>query len=47
MHQDFAQLGRDAMQVVLAVLGDESAPNPLLRVPELVIRASTAPPPAR
>lgn len=45
MHQDFAQLGRDAMEVVLAVLSDELAPNPLLRVPQLVLRASTAPPP--
>ncbi len=45
MHQDFAQLGRDAMEVVLAVLSDEQAPNPLLRVPQLVVRASTAPPP--
>ena len=44
MHQDFAQLGRDAMEVMLAVLGDEQAPNPLLRVPQLVVRASTAPP---
>lgn len=46
MHQDFAQLGRDAMEVMLAVLTDETAPNPLLRVPQLVLRASTAPPPA-
>lgn len=46
MHQDFAQLGRDAMEVVLAVLSDEQAPNPLLRVPQLVVRASTAPPPS-
>ena len=46
MHQDFAQLGRDAMEVMLAVLSDEQAPNPLLRVPQLVVRASTAPPPA-
>ena len=45
MHQDFAQLGRDAMEVMLAVLTDELAPNPLLRVPQLVVRASTAPPP--
>ncbi len=44
MHQDFAQLGRDAMNVVLAVLSDDQAPNPLSRVPELVERASTAPP---
>ncbi|MGV8909698.1 MAG: LacI family DNA-binding transcriptional regulator [Propionicimonas sp.] len=44
MHQDFAQLGSDAMEVMLAVLGDEQAPNPLLRVPQLVVRASTAPP---
>lgn len=46
MHQDFAQLGRDAMEVVLAVLTDEEAPNPLLRVPQLVMRASTGPAPA-
>ncbi len=46
MHQDFAQLGRDTMGVVLAVLTDELAPNPLLRVPQLVLRASTAPPPS-
>ncbi|CAL8978642.1 Lactose operon repressor [Propionicimonas sp. T2.31MG-18] len=45
MHQDFAQLGRDAMEVVLAVLSDEQAPNPLQRVPQLVLRASTAPAP--
>ncbi|MGC3994250.1 MAG: LacI family DNA-binding transcriptional regulator [Propionicimonas sp.] len=46
MHQDFAQLGRDAMEVMLAVLTDEEAPNPLLRVPQLVLRASTAQPPS-
>jgi DNA-binding LacI/PurR family transcriptional regulator len=44
MHQDFAQLGRDAMALMLNVLADEDAPNPLQRVPELVVRASTAPP---
>jgi len=43
MRQDFAQLGRDALGVLLSVLSDEMAPNPLLRVPELVVRASTAP----
>lgn len=43
MHQDFAQLGRDALGVALAVFSDELAPNPLLRVPQLVVRASTAP----
>ncbi|MFT4110945.1 LacI family DNA-binding transcriptional regulator [Propionicimonas sp.] len=44
MHQDFAQLGRDALTLMLGVLADEDAPNPLLRVPELVVRASTAAP---
>lgn len=42
MRQDFAQLGGDIMELVLAVLGDDQAPNPLLRVPALVRRASTA-----
>lgn len=44
MHQDFAQLGSDAMELVLAMLADEAAPNPLQRVPQLVVRASTAAP---
>lgn len=44
MHQDFAQLGHDALALILAVLADDTAPNPLLRVPELVVRASTAAP---
>jgi DNA-binding LacI/PurR family transcriptional regulator len=41
MHQDFAQLGRDAMEVVLAILGDRE-PMPSVRIPQLVVRASTA-----
>lgn len=44
MHQDFAQLGRDTMTMMLAVLSDDDVPNPLMRVPELVLRASTAAP---
>jgi len=44
MHQDFAQLGRDAMELMLAVLNDYDAPNPLLRLPQLVERGSAAPP---
>ena len=44
--QDFDGLGRDIMATVLDVLGDEAhAPDRTTRVPELVVRASTAPPP--
>lgn len=43
MRQDFAQLGRDTMEVVLAVLRDEEVGNPILRVPALMVRASTGP----
>jgi DNA-binding LacI/PurR family transcriptional regulator len=45
MHQDFDGLGRDIMATVLDVLRDEpSAPDRTARVPELVVRESTAPP---
>lgn len=45
MRQDFDTLGRDIMATVVDVLGDESsAPDRTARVPELVVRASTAPP---
>ncbi len=46
MRQDFAQLGRDAMTLVLAVLRDEDAGQLLPRVPNLVVRRSTGPAPA-
>ncbi|GAA1806644.1 LacI family DNA-binding transcriptional regulator [Agromyces neolithicus] len=43
LRQDFVGLGRDAMASVLAVLGDDDrAPAP--RVPDLVVRTSTAAP---
>ncbi|MEL4319866.1 LacI family DNA-binding transcriptional regulator [Leifsonia sp. YIM 134122] len=44
MRQDFDGLGRDIMATVLDVLRDEQAPDPTRRAPELVLRASTAPP---
>jgi DNA-binding LacI/PurR family transcriptional regulator len=47
IHQDFAQLGRDTMALMLAILADEQTPNPLMRVPELVVRSSTAVPSRR
>ncbi|GGI44372.1 DNA-binding LacI/PurR family transcriptional regulator [Agromyces flavus] len=46
MRQDFHTLGLDIMATVLDVLRDEpSAPDRTTRVPELVVRASTAAPP--
>ncbi|WEO77821.1 LacI family DNA-binding transcriptional regulator [Cryobacterium sp. SO2] len=44
MRQDFDGLGRDIMLTLLAVLADEDAPGVPPTVPELVVRASTAPP---
>lgn len=45
MRQDFDTLGRDIMATVVDVLRDESsAPDRTARVPELVVRASTAGP---
>ncbi|KQO96914.1 LacI family DNA-binding transcriptional regulator [Leifsonia sp. Leaf264] len=44
MRQDFDGLGRDIMATVLDVLRDEQAPDPTRRAPQLVLRASTAPP---
>ena len=45
MRQDFDVLGRDVLATVLAVLrGDADAADRTSRVPELVVRASTAPP---
>ncbi|MRG60417.1 LacI family DNA-binding transcriptional regulator [Agromyces sp. CFH 90414] len=45
LRQDFDGLGRDIMATVLDVLRDEAAaPDRTERVPELVVRASTAPP---
>lgn len=47
MRQDFAQLGRDTMTLVLAVLREEDTGTLLPRVPNLVVRQSTGPAPAR
>ncbi|GAA1060153.1 LacI family DNA-binding transcriptional regulator [Agromyces bracchium] len=45
VRQDFDSLGRDIMATVADVLRDEAAaPDHTSRVPELVVRASTAPP---
>jgi DNA-binding LacI/PurR family transcriptional regulator len=45
VRQDFDSLGRDIMSTVADVLRDEgSAPDRTSRVPELVVRASTAAP---
>jgi len=44
LRQDFTGFGRDLMSTVLAVLGDTDASDPAPRVPELVVRASTARP---
>ncbi|WP_232498116.1 LacI family DNA-binding transcriptional regulator [Agromyces humatus] len=43
LRQDFVGLGRDAMASVLAVLGDDDR-TPAPRVPDLVVRTSTAAP---
>jgi len=43
VRQDFAQLGRDTMTLVLAVLREEEIGNLLQRVPTLVVRQSTGP----
>lgn len=47
MRQDFAQLGRDTMTLVLAVLREEDTGALLARVPSLVVRQSTGPAPTR
>ena len=49
VRQDFAELGRRSLAVLLEQLGGDRRPvaGHGLLVPELVIRASTAPPPAR
>ena len=44
MRQDFDSLGRDILFTLLAVLADEDSPSVPPMVPELIIRASTAPP---
>ena len=44
VRQDFDALGRDAMAGVLAVLGDDERLVPVPRVPDLIVRASTAAP---
>lgn len=46
MRQDFAQLGRDTMTLILAVLREEDAGHLLPRVPNLIVRQSTGPAPA-
>jgi DNA-binding LacI/PurR family transcriptional regulator len=46
VRQDFAELGRRGVQLVLALLeGVQSDPEPV--APSLIVRASTGPPPAR
>jgi DNA-binding LacI/PurR family transcriptional regulator len=47
VRQDFRGLGRDAMTLVLSVLGDAETPDPPLRAMELLIRGSVAPPRSR
>ena len=44
MRQDFDSLGRDILFTLLAVLADEEPPGVPPMVPELIVRASTAPP---
>ncbi|MFF0875472.1 LacI family DNA-binding transcriptional regulator [Micromonospora aurantiaca (nom. illeg.)] len=49
VRQDFAELGRRSLDLLLAQLdagGDRSAPGRVLLTPELVVRDSTAAPPA-
>lgn len=43
VRQDFAQLGRDTMTLVLAVLREEDTASLLPRVPNLVVRQSSGP----
>ncbi|MGC3952769.1 MAG: substrate-binding domain-containing protein [Propionicimonas sp.] len=45
VRQEFAQLGRDTMTLVLAVLREENTSALLPRVPNLVVRQSTGPAP--
>ena len=44
VRQDFEELGRRCMDMMLAVLGGEDGPRTLVVEPELVLRSSTAPP---
>ncbi|MEV4847421.1 substrate-binding domain-containing protein [Micromonospora matsumotoense] len=48
VRQDFAQLGRRSLDLLLARLdglGPQAAPERVLLIPRLVVRGSTAPPP--
>jgi DNA-binding LacI/PurR family transcriptional regulator len=45
VRQDFATLGRRALELTLQALDGESAPVADLVTPELVVRASTGPVP--
>lgn len=46
VHQDFSEVGRRSIEQLLALIDDESA-EPVTIAPELVVRASTAPPSVR
>jgi DNA-binding LacI/PurR family transcriptional regulator len=46
VRQDFAELGRTCLELLLAVMNESpTPPAPALIVPQLVVRQSTAPPP--
>ncbi|BDZ46183.1 LacI family DNA-binding transcriptional regulator [Naasia aerilata] len=47
VRQDFERLGRDMMARVAAVLSEVPEIPPARAVPELIVRASTAPPPSK
>lgn len=44
VRQDFEELGRRCMDIMLAALGGEEGPRTVVVEPELVLRSSTAPP---
>jgi DNA-binding LacI/PurR family transcriptional regulator len=47
VRQNFAEVGRGSLRLLLEVMGGGQAPQHLAVAPELVVRRSTAPPPAR
>jgi DNA-binding LacI/PurR family transcriptional regulator len=45
VRQNFAEVGRGSLRLLLEVMNDGQAPQHLAVAPELVVRRSTAPPP--
>ena len=47
VRQDFAQLGTRAIDILIADIERTAAPAPaVIEIPQLIVRSSTAPPPA-